>query len=317
MTVDYLPKAILLNSYRGWIMEAIAKESAQAISFRPNYKYLPSSRSELFNLSVMKSLIQKDFSNSLILGYETYLRILKLGTVDEESCNLYFTHLNYAIDSNLLNQFSQILVMNSQLKLTMTSQGVHEGKIQVVYGAVDKEVFKPIKDYSSQKLGLPDNFILVSSDCKPRKNPEKILNLVRYMPDTNFVIHGKGWKTTFEKEFLELKNLNYFEFDYQIQPILMRTAAAFLSLSTLEGGPYSLIEALASGTPVVASRTGLSEDFLNSTNGFVVEHDSNLEEIALSLRKSVHLKIQVKGKDLTNRDVSWKTLGKSLYARKF
>ena len=314
MTTAYLTDAVLLNNYRGWIMESIAIESAQAISHRPRYIYLPSSRRELLNLKALKGLIRRNFSNSLILGFETYSQMLRFGKVDEQTCNLYFTHQNYPIDKELLNRFSQILVMNMSLKTKMVNFGVSESKVRIVYGAVNKEVFKPFRDEVDKHIDLPETFVLLSSDCKPRKNPKKILNLIRSLPDINFVIHGKGWKIAFEKEMRELKNLMYLDFDYQIQPLLMRKAATFMSLSTLEGGPYPLLEALSSGTPVVASRTGFAEDFLDRSNGFIVEHETSLEEIALTLRKSIALKARLREQNLLGRDLSWELLGKHLYS---
>jgi glycosyltransferase involved in cell wall biosynthesis len=240
--------------------------------------------------------------------------MLRFGKVDEQTCNLYFTHQNYPIDKELLNRFSQILVMNTPLKTRMVNFGVIESKVKIVYGAVNREVFKPFNYQADKHIGLPETFVLLSSDCKPRKNPEKILSLIKSLPDINFVIHGKGWKIAFEKEISKLKNLIYLDFDYQIQPILMRKAATFMSLSTLEGGPYPLLEALSSGTPVVASRTGFTEDFLNFTNGFIVEHESSLEEIASTLRRSLSLKARLKVQDLTSRNLSWEMLGKHLYS---
>ena len=89
-----------------------------------------------------------------------------------------------------------------------------------------------------------------------------------------------------------------------------------MSLSTLEGGPYPLLEALSSGTPVVASRTGFTEDFLNFANGFIVEHESSLEEIASTLRRSLSLslKARLREQNLLGRDLSWELLGKHLYS---
>ena len=210
-------------------MEAIAKESARAIFHSPNYRYLPTSRRELLDFKLLWNLKNRDFSNSLILGFDSYLQLLKFGNVKENTCNLYYTHQNYPINRDVFNRFSKILVMNNTLKSRLVFLGVLERKIQIVYGAVDKEVFNPFEGDSTDNIGLPESYVLVSSDCKPRKNPEKILSLIRYMPEVNFVIHGKGWESAFKNELEKMKNLKYFNFDYKDQPIFMRNAATFLS----------------------------------------------------------------------------------------
>jgi glycosyltransferase involved in cell wall biosynthesis len=315
MIKSFLPKAMLLSSYRGWVMEATALESAQAISHSPQLRYVPSSRRELLDLRNLRNLIPTVSSDSLILGYETYLRLLRYSRVDEQSCNLYYTHQNNPIESQKLNRFSKILVMNRSLKTKMLTEGVLENKIQITYGAIDKQKFGPSGEIPKLDTQLSDNYVLISSDCKNRKNPEKILALIAFMPDIEFVIHGKSWKLQYSKKISDLPNLKYIEFDFKIQPYLMRSASAFVSLSTLEGGPYPLLEALASGTPVVASRTGFSEDFVDPSNGYIVEHDDNLNKISLCIRGALELKEQARGCDLTKKDLSWGRLGNDLYGR--
>lgn len=296
-------------------MEATALESAQAISHSPKFKYVPSSRREILELRNLRSLIPTVSSDSLIMGYETYLRLMKYSRVIEHTCNLYYTHQNSPIESQKLNRFSKILVMNGSLKSKMLTEGVLESKIQITYGAIDKQKFGPSGEIPKLDTQLLENYVLFSSDCKYRKNPEKVLALIASMPDIQFVIHGKSWKLHYSKKISDLPNLKYIEFDFKIQPYLMRSASAFVSLSSLEGGPYPLLEALASGTPVVASRTGFSEDFVDPTNGYIVEHDDNLNKISLCIRGALRLKKQAGGSDLTKKDLSWSRLGNDLYGR--
>ena len=294
-------------------MDATAKEAAHSISHNPKLHYLSSSRRDFVNLNVLMNSFRKQIKNSLIMGYETYLRSLTFSKVDESGCNLYYTHQNHPIDSRILNRFSKILVMNKAEKLNMASLGVSEDKISVVYGAVNKSLFNPGPKNAMIPLNEPEVFVLVASDCKPRKNPRKILETIRVMSNINFVIHGKGWIEEFEGVMNQLPNLTYLPFNFQNQPTLMRTASTFLSLSILEGGPYPLLEALASGTPAVVTRTGFAEDFIEVTNGFIVETDSSVEYIAECILKALNLKVLTRSIDLTARDLSWETLAMNLY----
>jgi glycosyltransferase involved in cell wall biosynthesis len=311
-----LTEVLLLNSYKGWVMDATAKEAANSISHTPKFRYLPGSRRDFLSLDVMFNSLGRTYSDSLIMGYETYLRALAHGKVVESTCNLYYTHQNYAIDPNVLNSFARILVMNSAEKIRMSLSGVLDEKILVVYGAIDKELFSPVSGRGgTTRNSIKNNYVLIASDCKPRKNPKKILQLIRVMPNIDFVIHGKGWGVEFAQEISSLSNLTYLPFNFKNQPELIKSASAFLSLSFLEGGPYPLLDALASGTPAVVTPTGFARDFVNDTNGFVVEEDATLDYISEMILRAIDLKSSVFEKDLTGKNLSWEDLAMGLYAR--
>jgi glycosyltransferase involved in cell wall biosynthesis len=204
--------------------------------------------------------------------------------------------------------------MNTNSKVKLQSTGVDGEKIKVVYSAINKNLFYPTNRTDILKLFSRKPYVLISSNCKARKNPEKILDLIKFMPKVDFIIHGLNWDKTYRNKIAELANLRYIPFNSKRQPELMRNAHVFLSLSTLEGGPITLLEALASGTPVVTTRTGFSEDFVVESNGSIVEEESNIQEIADSVAVLMRLKERVFFYDLTGKELSWKHLGQLLYA---
>jgi glycosyltransferase involved in cell wall biosynthesis len=297
-------------------MEAIAKESAKAINISPRIYYIAHSRREMLNPRIlMDSLIKPEWNDSLFLGYETYLRAKKIGRVFPQSCNLYFTHPNQVPRDHDLNLFSKILVMNQSHKELLINFGANSERIQIVYGALDKSIYCPNSIEVANNLESRNPYVLISSDFKPRKNPELILKVIQAMPHLDFIIHGRGWKKFLTSSDLNLNNLKFMKFNLEIQPQLMRNAHAFLSLSTNEGGPYPLIEALASGTPAVVTRTGFADDFINHKNGALVETGLHLLGICQLLDEVVKKKSSLFGLDLTFKDLSWSKLGESLYSR--
>lgn len=62
------------------------------------------------------------------------------------------------------------------------------------------------------------------------------------------------------------------EIDYAYR--LLSYASLFLLLSDYEGLPMSILEALASGIPVLASKVGGIPEILNTRNGFSMENDA-------------------------------------------
>ena len=59
----------------------------------------------------------------------------------------------------------------------------------------------------------------------------------------------------------------------------------FLSLSSSEGLPFSMIEAISCGIPVVACKVGGVAEIVNEKTGILLEEQMNLEEWTIAFRK--------------------------------
>jgi glycosyltransferase involved in cell wall biosynthesis len=133
------------------------------------------------------------------------------------------------------------------------------------------------------------------------------------MPDINFIVHGKNWEI-FPPEFLNgLSNLKRLDFDLVNQPNLIKDASLYVSLALIEGGPYPVLEALASGTPVVATDTGFCAEFVNANNGILLPNSPELESVIAAIRQALNLKGQVWDQDLLFGKWQWKDLGSLIF----
>jgi glycosyltransferase involved in cell wall biosynthesis len=305
-----ITKVILLRRYKNWILESIVDESAQALGKHPKKVFVPISKRELIYPSSIRGIMStRRVSNSLLIGYETFHFIKSKSLIEFQTCNLYLTHPNRDMDFTQIQHFRNILVMNQADKRWMLKAGVDENKIHVVHGAIDEEVFW--KKKSSQTI--KPHFALIVSDCKPRKNPEQILELIAQLPKVNFVIHGKGWLEGYRNIMESLENLRYLEFDFGRQPELMRDATVFLSLSSLEGGPYSLLEAMACGTFVISTSVGFAPDLINSSNGVLLPVDYSLEFVAQVITENMEVVISRNIITSLPFELSWRKLGQALF----
>jgi glycosyltransferase involved in cell wall biosynthesis len=167
----------------------------------------------------------------------------------------------------LLNA-DRILVQNTNNARMIEQLGFDPKNISVVYGAVDRKFYFP-QSASTLKQEL---FVLIVGDCKPRKNPKLIERVIDFMPDVKFIIHGKNWQAYTTLGSVPRKNVQILDFQLARNPTLMRTASTVLSLAENEGGPFPLLEALASGTPIVATDTGFSADLISNLNGVLLSH---------------------------------------------
>jgi len=105
---------------------------------------------------------------------------------------------------------------------------------------------------------------------------------MKLLPHRQFTLIGRRWNqyALFE-EMRALPNFTYKSASYREYPNIYATFDVFLSLSSLEGGPIPLVEAMMSNAVPVASRTGFAPDLIrHGENGFILDVDASAEAIA-------------------------------------
>lgn len=303
----------LLSTHFGWILEAFVKESAEAVGEEINIIRVPVGRREYLNPSswnVTRNLKPKS-EKLVFIHHETFIR--NASNINNRRVRLLLTHFDSSelINSTKFNRMSsveRIVVQNNQMKKILIDKlNIEEAKIVVGYGAVNRNKYFPLKQKTF------NDYIIIVGDCKPRKNPRLISDLVVLNPSLNFVIHGIGWEDSLSERALQARNLRLVPFNQEKNPVLIRQARLLLSLSTNEGGPIPILEALASGTPVFATDTGFSSDFITAESGIVVPVGVEGSEISPLLEKAMNLKSNCWERDLLNGKCNWRDLGLLLY----
>jgi glycosyltransferase involved in cell wall biosynthesis len=174
---------------------------------------------------------------------------------------------------------------------------VPESKVHVVYEAAAPQ-FRPLARDSSlesvrHKYGLPRSFILYVGTIEPRKNLVRLLrafNLVRRQGFGSHVlalVGSRGWKdsdilATAEQLGMDgaVRVLGRVHTDDLVALYNLADLLAFPSL--YEGFGLPVIEAMACGTPVVASPNGSLGEIAGSAAEFV--DPMQVESIAAGLR---------------------------------
>ncbi len=165
-----------------------------------------------------------------------------------------------------------IAVSESTRQDVLAFCGVPPERVEVIYNGVTEE-FCPaapdmVRDFIARR-GLPERFILYLGTLEPRKNLVRLLEayaLLRQMSDDNgssdvpplVVAGGQGW---YYREILERvevlgleANVRFPGFIPQQElPWYYRAAAIFVYPSLFEGFGLPVLEAMASGTPVITS----------------------------------------------------------------
>ncbi len=112
--------------------------------------------------------------------------------------------------------------------------------------------------------------------AKKIKNPQmliKSLKKSKYKQDLFLVLSGPA--RGYLKNELKKLNINYFHkncFSPKELAELYRLVDITIINSNLEGGPYSLLESLASGVPVISTKVGMATEVIkNNYNGYLLK----------------------------------------------
>jgi len=163
---------------------------------------------------------------------------------------------------------------------------VKSAQIQVIHNGIPYESFLEAKPTLKKDLSLPEDSILIGmiGRINPGKGQRFFLQLAEKLsgshPDAHFVLVGDpfpGYEPILEEVMKEIRDkrlenrVSYLGFREDI-PNVMASLDIFVLPSVLpDSFPTVILEAMASGKPVVATRSGgASEMVLEEDTGFLI-----------------------------------------------
>lgn len=156
-------------------------------------------------------------------------------------------------------------------------------RVHVVLNGIDTERFRPRPPDAALRAGLgipPEAPVAgIVARLSREKNHEMFLDVARRVreraPRAHFLIAGDGFDRPRLEELardLGVDDCVHFLGDRPDVPELLALIDVFLLTSHVEASPVSILEALATGKPVVATRVGsVSETVIDGEVGYVVE----------------------------------------------
>jgi glycosyltransferase involved in cell wall biosynthesis len=157
----------------------------------------------------------------------------------------------------------RILCVSSELAEVVVDRGAPQSRVEFLHNAVDVERFRLLdvqeREIARLRLGLPsDQPVLVHFGWDwDRKGGDLFLHSVRNLRERGIeavgVTVGGGEPARTLREQLSLGHAVHVLEPTDDVRALYAAANVFCSPSRAEGTPYSVMEALSSGTPVVAS----------------------------------------------------------------
>jgi teichuronic acid biosynthesis glycosyltransferase TuaC len=175
-----------------------------------------------------------------------------------------------------------IVTVSEALSARLIELGVDAARIAVVRNGVDTERFAPVDRHAArQRLGLPAGPLIVSiGNLVPEKGHMLLVDALRELADVRLVIVGDGPERARIEQRIATNRLGSRVTvlpAQQQQDLKWIYGAADVTVlaSSREGLPNVLLESLACGTPVVATRVGgVREIVTDSVAGRMVNERS-------------------------------------------
>jgi glycosyltransferase involved in cell wall biosynthesis len=193
----------------------------------------------------------------------------------------------FALERSLINQFNQILSCNTEaVEMYQHRYPSIADRVNYIRNSFDDETFSPLTSEEktlqrrlfAQQLGLAEDtkFILFAGRLHPQKDPILLVNSFAALkqPNIHLLIAGDGeLAPQINTEIVRLGLASCVTILGSTKPTqlahLYQISSAFLLTSVYEGLPLVVLEALASGTPVVTTDCGETPKFLTVDSGIV------------------------------------------------
>ena len=190
-----------------------------------------------------------------------------------------YTRANVGWERQAFRNANRIIAVSSIVRDQLVEIGVDARRIQVISNGVDLDEFTPAS-VDRRALGLPSGVPLAffAGDVRTqRKNVGTILETLPSVPELHLAVAGSLDGSPFPELAKQLgveERVHFLGFRRDL-PDLMRAADVFILLSFYEPFGLVVLEALASGTPVIAARSVGASDCIDDTCGRVIESNTD------------------------------------------
>jgi len=232
----------------------------------------------------------------------------------------------HCIDLEAWRGVDHLIVVSQNLKEEMMKKGISNEKISVVYNGVDNEFLKE-NDYKTSlmilnKYGISNHYCLYVGRLTSRKGVDYLLYAMKKIREIHCVVVGDGpqreYLFSLTKTIGIQKRVTFTGYVPKEDLKHLYAAADFLVLPSLaEGLPLVILEALATGTPVIASRiAGIPDIISDGYNGIMVP-PRDVDALSKSMQKlacdpELREKMSHNARRTINEKFSWKNVAKEV-----
>ncbi len=178
-----------------------------------------------------------------------------------------------------------VITVSQALKDTLVDIGADPMRIHVLRNGVDLEMFRPVDRVAAgERLGL-----LSVGHLIPQKGHDLVIRALSQLPEATLVIVGEGPEEAALKTLANSLGLNsrvkfLGPIDHDRLHEVYGAADVLVLASSREGLPNVVLEAMACGTPVVASDIGGTREIVTAPAAGVLLSGRTPEAIAAAVR---------------------------------
>lgn len=211
----------------------------------------------------------------------------------------------------------KLIAVSENVAKVLRESGLPAERVAMVHSSVDLARLE-VEPLSRSELGLPQEvpFLFNAGALVGHKDHENLLRafalVLRAVPEARLLIAGEGdLRASIESLIAELNLAQAVRLlgHRKDVPRLVRAADCYISSSWSEGLGTSILEALACGTPVVATRAGGADEMVHpGETGYLVpcrDHEALAQAVTESLAHRSHARAMAeKGLALVKREFS-------------
>ncbi len=194
-----------------------------------------------------------------------------------------FGSSNSRWERRVFTRAKRVIAVSKHIGGELETLGVPPDNIVIIPNGVDTTEFCPGRPEREQ-FGLPLNTLigLFVGDIKtPRKNLDTVLKALQHVPDLHLAVAGAVDGSPYPAMARRLGIADRVTFMGKVSGIarVMRSVDMFVFPSRYEAHPLVVLEAMASGLPVIASGVFGAEEFLGSS-GFILRDPNDDSELS-------------------------------------
>lgn len=203
----------------------------------------------------------------------------------------FYTAVNAYWEKQAFQRAKIVVAVSQKIADELVKLGISPDRIRVVVNGVNLQEFAP-GSANRITLQLPEAvpLALFAGDIQTsRKNLDTILRALVNVPDLHIAIAGSVESSPYPKMVKQLgieQRAHFLGFRRDI-PQLMKAADFFVFPSRYEACTLVLLEAMASGLPVITATTSGGAELVTKDSGMVLENPNDVPALAKALTELV------------------------------
>lgn len=207
----------------------------------------------------------------------------------------FYTVLNSYLEKKVFGQAKVSVAVSQRVKQELLDIGVPNERVRVILCGIDLQEFSP-GSVDRKTLGLPEQVplaLFVGDIRTNRKNLDTVLHALVQVPNLHLVVVGTAGTTTISPypglaaQLGLSERVHFRENEYPVSEF-MRAVDLFVFPSRYEPFGLVVIEAMASGLPVITATTTGAAELVTPESGVVLSDSEDTNTLAQALSTLVN-----------------------------